>query len=251
MNLYGWVVAAIFVASVVTFVMLFYLTAPYGRYMRNGWGLAMKPHWAWLIMESPAVIVIALAALFGNSYDPLSIFFLLLWETHYIYRTFVYPFLLHESGTRNFPIVLIVMAILYNTANGYVNGFHLFDGGGGSYKLTWIADPRFIGGVVLFFAGFVIHVRSDAILRSLRNPGERNYSIPYGGMFRFISSPNYFGEIIQWCGFAVATWSIAGLSFAVFTIANLLPRGISHHRWYRANFPDYPEDRRAIIPFVW
>ncbi len=248
-DLYTVLLWAIFAAAAVTFVLLFYFPAPYGRYMRGGWGVAIKPHWAWLIMESPAVVVIALMALFGRYRNPLPLLFLGIWEIHYVYRTFVYPFLLREAGPRNFPIILIVMAILYNTCNGYVNGYFLFDSGV-VYTVAWLTDPRFIAGVVIFLLGFITHINSDEILRSLRGRNGQKYSIPYGGMFRFVSSPNYLGEIIQWCGFALATWSIAGLSFAIFTIANLLPRGVSHHRWYRANFAEYPRERRAVIPFV-
>ena len=45
-------------------------------------------------------------------------------------------------------------------------------------------------------------------------------------------------------------WSLAGLAFAVFTVANLLPRALATHRWYRAQFPDYPPQRRAVVPFL-
>jgi hypothetical protein len=48
----------------------------------------------------------------------------------------------------------------------------------------------------------------------------------------------------------VATWSVAGLSFAVFTAANLIPRAVSNHRWYLQTFSDYPKDRKAVIPFL-
>ena len=108
----------------------------------------------------------------------------------------------------------------------------------------------FLAGIALFAAGFLIHSSSDNILRSLRKPGETGYSIPQGGMFRFISCPNYFGEIIEWVGWALLTWSVAGLAFATFTFANLFPRAIAHHRWYRGEFTDYPSERKAIIPFI-
>ena len=94
-------------------------------------------------------------------------------------------------------------------------------------------------------------VLSDGrIVLWLREPGETAYRIPRGGLYRFISCPNYFGELVQWAGWAVATWSLAGLSFAVFTAANLVPRALSHHRWYRSEFDDYPEGRHAVVPFV-
>ena len=45
-------------------------------------------------------------------------------------------------------------------------------------------------------------------------------------------------------------WRIAVIAFAIWTIANLLPRARSHHRWYRERFAEYPSERRAMIPFV-
>jgi 3-oxo-5-alpha-steroid 4-dehydrogenase 1 len=46
------------------------------------------------------------------------------------------------------------------------------------------------------------------------------------------------------------TWSLAGLSFAVWTIANLVPRAIAGHKWYNEKFEDYPKDRKAILPYL-
>ena len=89
------------------------------------------------------------------------------------------------------------------------------------------------------------------ILRNLRKPDESGYRIPYGGLYRWISCPNYFGEIITWVGWAVATWSLPGLAFAVWTIANLAPRARAHHIWYREHFSDYPTERKALMPGVW
>ncbi|MGB2854987.1 MAG: 3-oxo-5-alpha-steroid 4-dehydrogenase, partial [Dehalococcoidia bacterium] len=91
---------------------------------------------------------------------------------------------------------------------------------------------------------------SDGILRRLRTPGETGYKIPRGGLFERVSCANYFGEIIEWCGWAIATWSLPGLAFAVWTAANLVPRARAHHKWYPSQFPDYPQQRRALIPFV-
>ena len=78
-----------------------------------------------------------------------------------------------------------------------------------------------------------------------------DYKVAYSGMYRFISCPNYLGEIMIWAGWAVATWSLAGLSFAVWTIANLVPRARANHNWYRENFPEYPSERKALVPLLW
>ena len=80
----------------------------------------------------------------------------------------------------------------------------------------------------------------------------RKYSIPEGGMFEYVSCANYFGEIIEWTGFAIASGSWAGTAFAVYTFCNLAPRAHHHHLWYYTKFDDYSQkNRKAIIPFVW
>lgn len=56
---------------------------------------------------------------------------------------------------------------------------------------------------------------------------------------------------MEWFGFALAAWSLPAFAFAVFTFANIGPRAASHHQWYLKKFPDYPRNRRAVIPFVW
>ncbi|MFP4115253.1 MAG: methyltransferase [Spirochaetota bacterium] len=248
MTLYSIVLVAIFVGAGAVFVALLFLDAPYGRFARGGWGLTLTARASWFLMEFPAAASILIMAVAGPRPDPVALVFLAAWEVHYVYRSLLYPFLLRENRARTMPVALVAMAIVYNVANGYVNGYWLFFVG--RYTADWLADPRFILGGALFTVGMITHVWSDRILQRLRTPGEREYRIPRGGPFRFVSSPNYLGEIVQWCGFALATWSLAGLSFAVFTIANLLPRALATHRWYRETFEDYPEDRKAIIPFV-
>ena len=139
---------------------------------------------------------------------------------------------------------------LFNAANAYLNGRYLFTLSGG-YMDKWLVTPQFIVGVVLFLAGFIINRRADHILRNLRESGESGYKIPHGGLYRWISCPNYFGEMVTWIGWAVATWSLVGLAFAIWTIANLAPRARAHHTWYREHFTDYPSDRKALLPGVW
>jgi len=66
-----------------------------------------------------------------------------------------------------------------------------------------------------------------------------------------VASPNYFGEIVEWTGWALATWSLPGLAFALFTMANLVPRAHANRVWYIDTFPDYPRQRKRVIPFVY
>ena len=109
----------------------------------------------------------------------------------------------------------------------------------------------FISGLTVFFAGFITHVHSDHIIRNLRQPSESEYKIPEGGMFQYVSCPSYLGEITEWTGWAMMTWSFPGLVFAIWTFANLAPRARSNHLWYLKTFPEYPKNRKALIPFIY
>ncbi|MBA4323400.1 MAG: 3-oxo-5-alpha-steroid 4-dehydrogenase, partial [Odoribacter sp.] len=114
----------------------------------------------------------------------------------------------------------------------------------------WIMTWQFLAGILLFITGFIINKTADEKLRKLRKANANEYLLPRGWLFKYISCPHYFGEIIEWAGWAVLTWSLPGLAFSVFTFANLFPRAIASHKWYKANFPDYPGERKAVIPFV-
>ncbi|MBL7062133.1 MAG: DUF1295 domain-containing protein [Dehalococcoidia bacterium] len=243
--LVGW-----FVLAVAIFVALFYVVAPYGRHLRSNWGPTIKDRLGWIIMEAPASLVFIICFVVGtNSGTLTALVFLVLWEAHYIQRAFIYPFS-RRTGVSNMSLVVVSLGILFNAANAYLNGRYVFTFSGG-YTNEWLASPQFIGGLVLFLTGFIINRRADHILRNLRKPDESGYKIPYGGLYRWISCPNYFGEIITWIGWAVATWSLPGLAFAVWTIANLVPRARAHHIWYREHFSDYPTERKALMPGVW
>ena len=235
--------------GVASFLALLFVTAPYGRHERPGWGPSLPARIAWIVQELPAPLLFTIVFLRGeHAFRPAPPAFLFLWQLHYLQRTFVFPLRL-RVGANHVPVSTVVMAIVFNVTNASLNAYAITHGALRHVE-AWFTDPRFVIGVALFLAGWAVNLNSDAILRNLRKPGETGYKIPHGGLFRFVSCPNYLGEIIEWCGWALATWTWAGAAFAFFTIANLLPRALSHHRWYRARFPEYPPERKAIIPFV-
>ena len=239
------------VLALVAFVFLAFINAPYGRYVRKGWGPTLPSRFGWMIMELPAFLVIAWVVLTNlNKAGAFGIFFLLIWEAHYFYRAGVYPFIM-TSPNKPFPVLLVFFAICFNSINGAANGLSLNEMGGFYAANGWLTDIRFWAGILIFASGFGVHTHSDKVLRILRRQGKGEYLIPERGLFRFVSCPNYLGEMMEWTGFAVATWSVAGLAFAVFTIANLLPRAYSNHQWYKKTFPEYPRNRRVLVPFVW
>lgn len=118
------------------------------------------------------------------------------------------------------------------------------------YGLAWLGDIRLFVGIGLFGLGFWMNQSADQTLINIRKKFPGEYKIPEGGMYRWISCPNYLGEILEWTGWAVMTWSVSGLAFSVWTIANLAPRALSHHKWYKKKFAEYPKSRKALVPGV-
>ncbi len=246
---YHWLVIAWMALAVVTFIALFFVTAPYGRFTRGGWGPRMNARLGWILMESPSLITLVVLFAIGDQRgNPVAIVFLLMWIVHYVNRSFVYPFRLRSSRP-SMTVSVIILGVVFNVGNGYLNGRYLFDLGP-DLQTSWLLDPRFICGFVLFWLGYALNQHSDKVLIGLRAGGETGYKIPYGGGYRFVSCPNYLGEMVEWGGWALACWNPGAAAFFVWTVANLAPRAIRTHRWYRHEFPDYPRERKALIPFI-
>lgn len=240
-TLHAPLVTAWFGLAAVTFLTLLVLPAPYGRHARAGWGPSVPARVGWIAMELPAVVVPILCAALGTP-SPGAWVALAAWLLHYLHRTFVYPF-----RARGRPIPLSVVAMGFGT-NVVIDGLVFYDLF--FARPVDLSSPLTLVGGVLFLAGLVMNLHSDEVLRGLRAPGESGYRIPRGGAYRWVSCPNYLGEIVEWVGFALLAGG-AAWAFAAWTAANLAPRARMHHRWYRATFPDYPPERRALVPFVW
>ncbi len=250
MSTYEIALVASAATAVVVFISLQFVAAPYGRHARRGWGPVVPSRWGWIVME--AVAAGALLYFFFRQrpiMTPTLWALLGLWELHYLNRSFVYPLRMRTRGKTN-PLMVVLMAMAFNTWNGYLNG-HWLGVHAADYTTAWMSQPNFIAGLALFVTGFAINVQSDEILLRLRRGADTGYAIPRGGLYRYISCPNYFGELIEWTGWALMTWSTAGLVFALWTAANLVPRARSHHQWYQKEFRNYPRERKAIIPFVY
>ena len=246
---HDWAVATEFGLAVLTFAALFLVTAPYGRSIRSGWGPVIPSRIGWIVMESPPVLAfIAIYALGQYRSETVPLVLLVLWQLHYVHRAYVFPFRMRLKGKR-MPVLIAAMAIGFNLLNAYVNAAWIAHYG--RYPDSWLTTPQFLIGLAMFLTGAGINFQSDEILRTLRKPGETGYRIPDRGLHRWVAAPNYFGEIVEWTGWAIMVNAPAGWAFAAYTFANLAPRAVSHHRWYRDTFADYPRTRRALIPWVW
>lgn len=233
--------------GVCSFILLQFVRAPYGRHIRKGWGIEISNNLGWVLMEIPSFLIILYFFVFFNQSNYASMLSIL-WLVHYFNRTFIYPFRI-RTKRKKMPLTIVLSAICFNFMNAGLNGYflsHLEQYDSNSF-LEW----NFYLGIILFISGFIINQISDHILIHLRKPGEVGYKIPKGFLFKYISCPNYLGEIIQWVGFAIMAWNYPATTFLVWTLANLLPRVSGHHKWYKNHFENYPKNRKALIPKLW
>jgi protein-S-isoprenylcysteine O-methyltransferase Ste14 len=234
----------VLVAALPTAAWLWLRAAPYGRHHTGGWGPVMDARLGWVLMECPSVLVFAgVYSQGGLAGEPLRLTLAAAWLLHYVTRTFVYP--LRLRAPKPMPWVIAGSGALFNTVNATMNAGWI-----GSYSDYTASDPWIWIGLAVFGVGFAVNQHADTVLLRLRDKGP-GYHIPTGGLYRWITCPNYLGELLEWAGWAIATGSLPGLAFFVYTAANLVPRAKAHHAWYRARFPDYPVSRRALLPGVW
>jgi steroid 5-alpha reductase family enzyme len=234
--------------ALITFPVLLKVPQPYGRHAKDGWGPMINNRTGWILMELPALAVFGyFLSLNGDFTNKIIIVAALLWGMHYFNRVFIFPFLIRTTG-KKIPVVIVILAVFFNTVNGFLNGYWL------SYFANEdnpgiLENMHLAAGLLLFLTGFAVNKYHDRLLINLRSSGG-GYKIPFGGLFRFVSCPNFLGEIMTWAGFFLVTFSLPALSFLVWTSVNLTARALDHHKWYKREFPDYPKERKAILPFI-
>lgn len=240
---YAWIGVGI-----IAFLGLQFKDAPYGKFTNSKWGPLMSNRWGWVIMEGFVLLVLYSFILSGpKTLSAVDWTIVGLFTAHYVNRSFIYPFRTRTKG-KKIPVSIVGMAMFHNLANGFLIGYYLSHFS--SYTLDWFTSWQFITGGFLFVFGMFTNIYSDTVLIGLRKNPNDGYKIPYGGPFKYISAPNLGGELLEWIGFAILCWNLPAFCFAFFTFCNLFPRALANHKWYKQQFPDYPKDRKAVIPFV-
>ncbi len=237
----------------VVFIALFFIDAGYGKFYQPKWGPSLDNHWGWFLMEVPVFVAMLVLWWFSDRRtDGVRMIFLLLFEIHYFHRSFIFPRQLR--GHSRMPLAIVLMGALFNTLNAMMQGGWIFYiSPAGFYPKDWLLSLPFLAGTLLFFAGMYINIQSDSIIRNLRKPGDTAHYLPKGGMFRYVTSANYFGEFMEWVGFAILTWSWAGAVFALWTFANLAPRAARIYDLYSQEFPDELDTHKVkrMLPFIY
>ena len=235
---YIWILIALII-----FPINLIFKAPYGKHSTKKWGKTIDNKTGWFLMELPALVTCPLIYFIAVEEISLSIGFVFIWITHYFNRTIIYPLRIKTKG-KKIPIAIVASAFFFNLINGFLNGYFISLINFESLSFTYI-----ISGLLIFIIGFYVNVSSDNKLIKLRT-NQKDYVIPKGGLFNYVSCPNFLGEIIEWLGFAIMTLNLGSTSFLIWTICNLIPRSKAHHKWYKENFEKYPTTRKAVIPYL-
>ncbi|KAI9459953.1 3-oxo-5-alpha-steroid 4-dehydrogenase-domain-containing protein [Boletus coccyginus] len=217
--------------------------------------------------------------------SPAPLFCAALFLAHYANRALLSPL---RTPSRSRAHVSVTLAgILFNIVNGILLGTYLRSPTASAFLDGALARPAFWVGTALWAAGFVCNVLHDEVLLNIRRnakakgkarakspspsfdgprkkPQREHYGIPHGYLYAYVSYPNYLCEWVEWCGFALAAAPLPAVTslgallasvqppwiFFVSEIFLMIGRAYNGHLWYLRNFPDYPKDRKVVIPYL-
>ena len=78
----------------------------------------------WIVMEIISPIALLYFIIKGNIVQtPTSIIFISCWVLHYFYSSIIYP--LRQNNPAKMPLLIALLAFLFNIVNGYINGTYL------------------------------------------------------------------------------------------------------------------------------
>ena len=204
------------------------------------------------MMEAPVFIVMLYMWASNGASTALPAFLaFLLFQLHYFQRSFVFPLMM--KGKSRMPIAIMLMGVIFNVINGLLIGTSLFVFPPSQYDegMAYLTHSTSIAGIAIFFVGMATNLHSDHVIRHLRKPGDTRHYLPQKGFYRYVTSANYFGELVEWTGFALLCSTPAAWLFVLWTAANLVPRAAAIHRHYREEFGEAVGTRKRVIPFVY
>jgi hypothetical protein len=115
-----------------------------------------------------------------------------------------------------------------------------------------ISNPIFMLGVLVFAFGELLNGYHHWLLARLRPPGVRTYGVPRGGLFGWVASPHYLGEILSFVGYAMMSDLLPVWGNALVVSAYLASRANTTLKWYQREMPlRIPSGWRRLLPFAY
>uniref|UniRef100_A0A182Q3C7 Polyprenal reductase n=1 Tax=Anopheles farauti TaxID=69004 RepID=A0A182Q3C7_9DIPT len=110
--------------------------------------------------------------------------------------------------------------------------------------------------IAVFYYAWFHQFRSNVILANLRKDRtgrvvSEKHALPTGDYFEVVSSPHMFFEIVMYVVlFAVLHRNSSMVYVLLWVLSNQLMNSWLTHQWYVENFPNYPKQRKALVPYV-
>ncbi|CAG7836824.1 unnamed protein product [Allacma fusca] len=236
------------IGAIITFTTAIF-PIPYGRYSDTvkftGITIGGQNLWRCFCVTWITPLIVGMVTPNRMLVHPLNVLALLMYISHYVYRSMIYPNLFMKNASC-WPIESAMTAILACAFNGFIQSFHLLN----VHRINGLGTVGLLG-IFLFVTGLSVNVYHDKLLANLRQKSGKGqtragkYHIPRGGLFEYISAANYFGEIVEWWGLALFTRGFPQVMFGVTTIALIGVRGWQHHQFYKKTFGRaYPPQRK-------
>ena len=241
-----------FAFAAFTIVGSLFIPGAYGRFASDKMGVNLNPKLGWWLMEIPATVSFLWFYVQGpHATELMPLFLAAIWCIHYGNRGWFFPLSIRvvPGKKASFSITVMALGMFVTGIHGYLNA-RWFSDLAPHLTNAWFTDPRFLIGLLVYETGYLTILRSEYIVRHLRDTPGTDYKIPYGGAYKWVSSPQYLGELTAWLGLTIMTWGLPGLVIFLISAGNLVPRAFQTQKWYREKFPDYPAERKAIIPYV-
>jgi very-long-chain enoyl-CoA reductase len=159
---------------------------------------------------------------------------------HFGKRTLEVLFVHKYSGTMQ-PLTLGIIIAAYSLMGGLISWLNV--------EAIAKMDALFYLGIMFFILGEAGNFYHHKLLAELRKK-EQGYYIPRGGWFEHATCPHYFFELLTWLGLVLVSRHFFTVLVFVAMLGYLTARSIKTRQWYRSRFPEYPKDRKFMIPFI-
>jgi len=171
----------------------------------------------------------------------------MLWMVHYTKRLLESIFV-HEFGTLTMPIFNLFKNCAYYWSFAAAVGYNV-NIPNPTPLPSWHVFVGFPWFCTFMILNFICHMR----LKYMRPKGTNDFVIPHGGLFEYITCPNYFCEIMTWFGFNILTgFTIAGVAFNIVGTLQMLQWATQRRDKYKKLFGSkWPNKRYVLFPFIY
>ncbi|XP_077549719.1 trans-2,3-enoyl-CoA reductase Sc2 [Haemaphysalis longicornis] len=174
------------------------------------------------------------------------------WTVHYVKRLLETLFV-HRFSHGTMPITNLFKNCSYYWLFGLYIGYYVNHP---LYTAPVLGPIQVFGGLTAFLFAELGNLSIHMALRNLRPPGTKERRIPvptanpFTKLFDMVSCPNYTYEVMAWASFTFMTQCLPAGLFTLAGLYQMTVWALGKHRQYKAEFPNYPRQRKAILPFV-